>query len=498
MPGRASLPAWRVREARGEDPALSDPTTTRTPPGGVRRNQASSLFFWPTPERPTAARGEGIYIWDTDGRRYVDACSGPQTTNLGHGNRAVLEAMRAQAEQICYAFRSHFLNEPAERLAEEVAAQAPDPLDMCFFTSGGSEAVEAALKLARQYALARGEGTRYRVISRIPSYHGTTLGALAVTGDPAGFSMFAPMMVAMPKVPAPYCRYRRPGQSETEAAIEHAERLEQAIVESGPETVLAFIMEPVGGAATGALVAPDPYYRRVREICDRHGVLLIYDEVMSGAGRTGRYLAAEHWPDATPDLVAVAKGLAAGYVPLGACLAPRHVVEAVEGAGGFMHGHTYSASPLACAVGRAVLAQYLEHDLMGNAERMGALLRGGLERLAERYEFIGEVRGKGLLLGFDVVADRDTGRPLPPELNAHLELAQAAFERGLIIYSRRVMGGARGDNFLVTPALNVTEEEIGLILGLLEESLDAFAPKARAAMGAGAGGGAGLTSHLPG
>jgi len=455
-------------------------------PGHARAgdNQPSAMFFWPTPDRPVVSHGEGIYLWDRDGKRYIDACSGPQTTSLGHGNKRVLKAMVEQAEQVSFAFRSHFLNEPAERLAHEIAAVTPDPYDMAFFCSGGSEAVETCIKLARQYAVARGEASRYKIISRLPSYHGTTLGALSLTGDPAGFSMFAPMLVNQPKVPAPFCRYRPPGQSEDEAALAYAAALETEILNQGPETVLAFIMEPIGGAATGALTAPDVYYSEVRRICDRHGLLLIYDEVMSGAGRSGKYLAAEHWPDAMPDIVALAKGLAAGYIPLGACVTRREIVRAVEDAGGFMHGHTYSASPVACAVGRAVLAEHLDNDLIGNAARMGALLKSRLEGLLDEFEFIGEIRGRGLLLGFDVIADRETGTPLPPALNAYARISQAAYERGLIIYSRRMMGGLRGDNFLVSPPLIVDEAQIDEIMGLLVEALRDFAPDARAAIAA--------------
>jgi adenosylmethionine-8-amino-7-oxononanoate aminotransferase len=205
-------------------------------------------------------------------------------------------------------------------------------------------------------------------------------------------------------------------------------------------------------------------------------VLLIYDEVMCGAGRTGKYLAGEHWPEAQPDLVVLAKGLASGYIPLGACVAPKHMVQAVNDAGGFMHGFTYSANPIACAVGRAVLQEHIDHDLIGNAARMGALLKSRLEALLDQFEFIGEVRGKGLLLGFDILADRETGRPLPPELNAGTKLAQEAYRRGLIIYSRRMMGGIRGDHFLVSPPLIVTENQIDEILSILTDALTAFAP----------------------
>jgi len=441
----------------------------------------SNMFFWPRPELPMAATGEGIYIHDTEGRRYIDASSGPQTTALGHGNKRVAEAVAAQMAKISYAFPSHFLNEPAEQLAQELAAQAPYDLDRLFFCSGGSEAVEACIKLARLYAIASGQAQRYKIVSRMPSYHGTTLGALSLTGDPAGCGPFAPMLVNQPKIPAPFCRYRPEGESEDAAALRFADALETEIVEQGPDSVLAFIMEPVGGAATGALTAPQAYYTRIREICDRYGVLLILDEVMSGAGRTGRFLAAEHW-DIRPDLVALAKGLAAGYFPFGACLTSTRVLDRVEAAGGFNHGHTYSASPLACAVGRAVLAEHLERGLYANAETMGTRLRAGLEALAVEFPFIGEVKGKGLLQGFDVVADARTGQPLPPELNAHLGIALAARERGLIIYSRRMFNGKRGDQFLVSPPLIVTEPEIDEIVSLLGKALEDFRPTAEAAL----------------
>jgi adenosylmethionine-8-amino-7-oxononanoate aminotransferase len=284
------------------------------------------------------------------------------------------------------------------------------------------------------------------------------------------------MMPNMPKIPAPFCAYRPAGQSLEEAALVYANRLEQAIQEQGPETVLAFIMEPVGGAATGALTAPDIYYRRVREICDRYGLVLIFDEVMSGAGRTGKFLAAEHF-GVMPDIAVLAKGLAAGYMPLGAIMAPARMVDAVEAAGGFAHGHTYSASPLACAVGRAVLAEMRERDLMANALSMGDLLRARLQALADEFPFIGEVRGRGLLLGFDIVADRATGRPLPPERNFHLAIQRAAMARGLMIYTRRLMGGLRGDNFLISPPLILGADDVAEIALLLRQSLSEVAPE---------------------
>lgn len=446
------------------------------------RNEPSSMFFWPTADRPMAVRGEGIFIWDDEGRRYVDASCGPQTTNIGHNNRHVVEAMRAQMDDICFAFRSHFKNGPAERLADRLATLgAARGLTRAFFCSGGSEAVEGAIKLARQYALAKGEATRHRIISRLPSYHGSTLGALSLTGDPQMAGPFAPMMQNQPKIPAPFVVERPAHESAEDAALRYANLLEDQIITQGPETVLAFIVEPVGGAATGALTPPDIYYERVREICDKYGLLLIYDEVMCGSGRTGKYLAAEHW-DAKPDIVAMAKGLAAGYVPLGAVMARGDIVQAVEDAGGFAHGHTYSAGPLACAAGLAVLDVLLQNDLIANAAEKGAALKAKLEGLMEEFDFIGEVRGKGLMLGFDVMADREKRIPLPPELNAGSEIAQACYDRGLIIYNRRMLNGVRGDHFLVTPPLNVTSEEIDMIVELLRQGLSDFAPAAAGAM----------------
>ena len=451
------------------------------PQQAAMQNRQSAMFFWPVEDRPTVARGEGIYLWDEAGKRYIDACAGPQTCNIGHGNARVLAAMAEQAGRVCYTFRPFMKNEPAEELAHELVAAAPPGLDRVFFCSGGSEAVEGAIKLARQYALAKGEGQRFRIVSRLPSYHGTTLGALSLTGDPQMAGPFAPMMPNMPKIPAPFCAYRPAGQSLEDAALGYANRLEQVIQEQGPETMLAFIMEPVGGAATGALTAPDIYYRRVREICDRYGLVLIFDEVMSGAGRTGKFLAAEHF-GVTPDIAVLAKGLAAGYMPLGAIMAPARMVDAVEAAGGFAHAHTYSASPLACAVGRAVLAEMREGDLMGNATRMGALMQARLGELAAEFPFIGEVRGRGLLLGFDIVADRATGRPLPPARNFHLAIQRAAMARGLMIYTRRLMGGLRGDNFMVSPPLTLGPDDVAEIAGLLRQALADVAPEILAAM----------------
>ena len=434
----------------------------------------SNLFYQTRQRRPLVGEARGIYIWDVDGRRYIDGSSGAMVANIGHSNARVLDAMRSQMDKATFAYRLHFENEPAERLARLTAAKMPEGLDRVFFVSGGSEAVESAIKLARQHALAVGQPGRWKIISRYPSYHGSTLGALALTGMELMSRPFEPMMRAMPKVPAPTCYLDRDDLSMEDRGLRHAEMLRREIEKQGPESVLAFIMEPVGGASTGALVAPDSYYRRTAEICRDYGILLILDEVMTGAGRTGRFLAAEHW-GLQPDIVVLSKGFAAGYAPLGAMVAHRRIVEPVLAEGGFIHGYTYAGNPLACAAGLAVLEEIERLDLCGNAEAMGALLKSELNGLKARYPFIGDVRGKGLLTAFELVSDAETMTPLPKEMDAHVHLVEEAYSRGLILYSRRTRGGLEGDHFMVCPPLIVSAEQIGEIIGVLTDSLDAFA-----------------------
>jgi len=434
----------------------------------------SHLFYQSRQPRPMLDHGEGIYLYDTDGKSYIDGSSGAMVSNIGHSNPRVLAAMKAQMDRATFGYRLHFQTEPAERLASQTAALMPKGLDRVFFVSGGSEAVESAIKMARQYALTQGQDNRWKVISRYPSYHGSTLGALALTGYDPLSKPFAPMMREMPKIAAPTCYLDTDNLDDDQRGLKYAELLRDKILEEGPDSVLAFIMEPVGGASTGALVAPDSYYARVREICDEFGILLIYDEVMTGAGRTGKFIAAEHW-GITPDIIALSKGFAAGYAPLGAMVARGDMVEAVLDAGGFLHGYTYAGNPLACAAGCAVLNEITSHDLVGNAAAMGDLLKARLTGLMDRFPFIGDVRGLGLLLAFELVSDRETMAPLPKELNAFTRLVDLAYERGLIIYSRRTRGGVEGDHFMVAPPLIVTEPQIGEIMERLTDSLDALA-----------------------
>ncbi|MES0881754.1 aspartate aminotransferase family protein [Roseibium sp. SCP14] len=434
----------------------------------------SNLFYQSRLGRPMLDRAEGIYMWDTSGKRYIDGSSGAMVSNIGHSNPNVIAAMKAQMDKSTFGYRLHFQNEPAETLARKTAELMPDGLDRVFFVSGGSEAVESAVKLARQYTLTQGQDSRWKVISRFPSYHGGTLGAVALTGYDPLSKPFAPLFQDMPKIAAPLCYLDRDNLSEDERGLKYAELLRDKILEEGPDSVLAFIMEPVGGASTGALVAPDSYYSRIREICDEFGILLIYDEVMTGAGRTGKFVASEHW-GVTPDIVALSKGFAAGYAPLGAMVAKTPIVDAVLDAGGFMHGFTYAGNPLACAAGVAVLDELKRQDLINNAANIGGVLKQELTGLMDRYPFIGDVRGKGLLLAFELVSDRTTMSPLPKDFNAFNRLVDLAYERGLIIYSRRTRGGYEGDHFLVCPPLIVTREQVNEIMAILTESLDAMA-----------------------
>ncbi|PWE33240.1 aspartate aminotransferase family protein [Maritimibacter sp. 55A14] len=431
----------------------------------------SHLFYQSRRRRPVLDQARGVYMWDVEGRRYLDGSSGAMVCNIGHSNPNVLAAMRAQMDKSTFGYRLHFETEPAERLAARTAALAPEGMEKVFFVSGGSEAVESAIKLARQYALTQGQAQRWKVISRFPSYHGCTLGALALTGYAPMTAPFDPMMRPMPKIPAPRAYLDGLDPDDPATGRHYADMLEARIQEEGPETVLAFIVEPVGGASTGALVPPAGYMQRIREICDTYGVLLIHDEVMSGGGRTGTFFAADHWGVA-PDILVVSKGFAAGYAPLGAMVSHERLVEPVLDAGGFIHGFTYAGNPLACAAGLAVLEEIEAQGMMENAARVGAELKAGLAALMDDYPIVGDVRGMGLLLAFELVADRATMAPLPRHLGVFDRLVEIAYGNGLIIYSRRTRGGYVGDHFMVCPPMITTPAQVEEILAGLRKSLD--------------------------
>ena len=433
----------------------------------------SNLFYQGRGRKPVLEQARGVYMWDKDGRRYLDGSSGAMVCNIGHSNENVLAAMQRQMEKSTFGYRLHFETEASEQLAARLAGRMPKGLNKVFFVSGGSEAVESGMKMARQYALAIGQDSRWKVISRSPSYHGCTLGALAVTGYTTLSQPCAPRMRERPKVPAPRAYLDGLDPNDRETGLHYADMLEAKILAEGADSVLAFILEPVGGASTGALVPPLGYMERIREICDRYGVLLIMDEVMTGAGRTGTFLGCEHW-NAQPDIVVMSKGIGSGYVPLGAMIADERLVDPVLDAGGFAHGFTYAGNPLACAAGLAVVDEIEAQDLCRNATEMGDKLIARLHGLMQKHEIIGDVRGKGLLTAFEFMSDRDTKAPLPKGLNAYQRFVDIAYDKGLIVYSRRTRDGVEGDHILVCPPLIVNDTHLDEIIEGLDASLVQF------------------------
>ncbi|MAR51239.1 MAG: aspartate aminotransferase family protein [Paracoccaceae bacterium] len=428
---------------------------------------------------PIIDRAQGIYMWDTNGKKYLDGSSGPVTTNLGHGNKNVLEAMAKQAQMVCFASVAVFENSPNKRLAQKLVNLSGPGFDQAFIVSGGSEATESAVKLARQYAIAKGENKRTKVLGRNPSYHGSTLGAFLVSGDPVAEKMFGSLAKVMPKVPTPFS-YRLPENHDINSyARECAKKLEEVILAEGAENVLAFIIETVGGLSSGGLVAPDHYYETIREICTQYGILLIYDDVMAGAGRTGKFLSADHWPNARPDLVTLAKGVAAGYTPIGAVMAPNEIVSAVVDAGGFQHGHTYAANPLSCAIGEAVIDEMIDNDLMVNASEMGHYLMVRLKELANETYVIGDIRGKGLLLAAELVADKETKRMLPIECRAVYRLVEIGINNGLLLYTRKTANGEFGEWVMISPALTISKSEADELVELLRLTILQFEKELR-------------------
>ncbi|MGP6088395.1 aminotransferase family protein [Antarctobacter jejuensis] len=441
----------------------------------------SNLFYQGRGRKPVLDQARGVYMWDKNGRRYLDGSSGAMVCNIGHSNTHVLAAMQRQMEKSTFGYRLHFETEASENLASKLVDKMPEGLEKVFFVSGGSEAVESAMKMARQHALATGQGSRWKIISRTPSYHGCTLGALATTGYTPLTAPFAPMLRDMPKIPAPRAYLDGLNPDDPATGHHYADMLAQRIEAEGPETVLAFIVEPIGGASTGALVPPAGYMARVREICDRYGILMIMDEVMTGAGRTGTFLGGEHW-GVKPDIVVMSKGLGSGYAPLGAMVVAKRLVEPVLDAGGFAHGFTYAGNPLACAAGLAVLEEIDRLDLCANAAAMGEKLLARLQGLMQRHEIIGDVRGKGLLTAFEFMSDRSTKAPLPKALNAHQRFVDIAYERGLIVYSRRTRDGIEGDHILVCPPLILNETHLDEIIEGLDASLTHFSDEIAPAM----------------
>ncbi len=437
----------------------------------MKHTESNPLFYQTNAHIPIVSHAKGIYIWDESGKKYLDGSSGAIICNIGHANQSVIAAIKQQAESTFFTYRTQFENAPAVRLAQRLVEHTSPRLERVFYVSGGSEAVESAIKLCRSYYRARKQEGKHIFISRSPSYHGSTLGALALTSYAPLEIPYRPLLKASPKIPAPYCYRCHYGKTYPSCDLACAHALEQEIIEQGADNVAGFIAEPIGGASTGALVPPDDYFSVIRDICDRHDVLLIFDEVMTGFGRTGKLFAYEHW-QVVPDIMALSKGMASGYYPLGAVVTSGKIVDSVLSAGGFPHGYTYAGNPMACAVGLAVFDEIINNQLSANAETMGCHLKSGLRNLADKYEIIGEVRGQGLLTAIELVQNKPNRTPFGPELTAGSMLTEIAFSKGLIIYPRRSINGLKGDHVLIAPPIIISKTQVFDLLTILDESLE--------------------------
>ena len=447
----------------------------------VRRQDASHVFYRKlNRELKQIVRGEGVYLVDASGKRYLDACGGAMVVSVGHGVKEIADAIGAQAARLAYVNGTMFTNEPVERLAGALIERAPQGIEKAYFLSSGSEAVEAALKLARQYHVERGESSRRIIIALTPGYHGNTLLALSASARPHYRLLFESWLVDVRMIPAPY-PYRAGDAGEHSPSMTGA-ALEDAIKSAGPENVAAFIAEPVGGSSTGASVPPQHYYARVREICDRHGVLFIADEVLCGVGRTGKFFALEHFKNAhggqvTPDIITLGKGLNGGYVPLSAMLTTQALFDAMKKSklGGLMHAQTYSQHPVAAAAGVATLEYIRKHNLVERAATVGPRLQARLQTLAtdgEGAALVGDVRGIGMLAGVELVADRATKRAFNRDLKVAERLVDAGLKHGVVLWPNTGQAdGHNGDLILIAPPLVISEEEIEHLVTRVRDSL---------------------------
>jgi adenosylmethionine-8-amino-7-oxononanoate aminotransferase len=428
---------------------------------------------------PLAVRGEGCWIIDKSGRRFVDAAGQAAVVNIGHGVREVARAMGEQASQLAFAHTTQFHSEPAEKLAARLLALAPQDFHggRVYFTPGGSEATETGIKLARQFYLERGEPARYRVVSRRQSYHGSTLGAMTVSGNVARRAPYQPFLAEWGHVAPCFCYHCPFDKRFPDCAVACAEDLNAYLEQNDPGSVAAFIFEPVVGATLGAAVPPDGYVERIEEICRRHKILLIADEIMSGMGRTGRPFAVQHW-DVKPDLILVGKGIAGGYAPLGAVLVAPHVATVFErGSGAFQHGFTYQAHPVATAAGNTVLDYIESHKLFDRVAPASENLRAALAPLLS-HPHVGEIRGLGLLLGIEFVRDKSTREPFARKENVAERIRQAAFDQNVLVYpTQGCVDGLQGDHVLLAPPFIISAQESGQIAAALHSALQTVFPQ---------------------
>lgn len=423
---------------------------------------------------PIAVKGEGSYIFDNSGKSYLDASGGAAVSCLGHAHPTVIKALHRQLDELTYAHTSFFTSEQAEKLADRLCLEAPKGIDRVYLVSGGSEAIEAALKLARQYYVEKGEPNRKAIIARQQSYHGNTLGALAAGGNKWRRDQFAPLLIDTHHI-APCFAYR--GKNESEDDFDYGQRvaneLEHKLLELGPNTVMAFFAEPVVGATAGAVTAVDGYFRRIREICDKYGVLLILDEVMCGMGRTGYLYACEH-DETRPDIICIAKGLGAGYQPIGAMLCSSAIYAIIEnGSGFFQHGHTYLGHPMAAAAANAVLDVLIDQNLLSDVRPKGDALENLLHSKFNQHPHIGDIRGRGLFRAIELVEDRDTKAPFDPELKIAAKIKKSAQNNGLLCYPMSgTIDGKLGDHVLLAPPFVISNNELDELVHKLSVTID--------------------------
>lgn len=426
-------------------------------------------------ESPIAVGGKGCYLIDASGKRYLDGSGGAAVSCLGHGDPKVTEAIKEQLDRLAFAHTGFFTSEPAEALADLLIAHAPAGLARVYFVSGGSEAVEAAIKLARQYWVEKNAPERSRLIARKQSYHGNTLGALSAGGNAWRRAQFGPLLLDVSHIEPCYAyRNQRDDESPEAYGRRAADALEAEIQRLGPETVMAFLAEPVVGATAGAVPPAPGYFTRIREICDRYGVLLILDEVMCGMGRTGTLFACEQ-DGVAPDIVCIAKGLGAGYQPIGAMLCTAGIYDAISGGTGFFqHGHTYIGHPAATAAGLAVLRAILDRDLLPRVRRQGDRLRDALKERFGQHPNVGDIRGRGLFRGLELVADRETKLPFDPARGVAARIKRAAFDAGLICYPMAgTIDGRSGDHVLLAPPFIISDIEIDELVEKLDRAMPA-------------------------
>ncbi|MGO4889693.1 aspartate aminotransferase family protein [Anaerobacillus sp. MEB173] len=423
-------------------------------------------------EYPMAEYGRGVYLYDKNNKNYIDGSSGAVTASIGHGVPEIIAAMNKQAEKVSFVYRSQFTSEPAEALAKKLSDITPGDLNWSFFVNSGSEATETAMKIAIQYWQEQGNYTKNKVLSRWMSYHGITMGALSMSGHVARRERFVPLLEDFPNISAPYC-YRCPyGKTYPSCKLLCAKELERNIQRIGQDQIAAFIAEPIIGAAAAAVVPPEDYYSEIKAICEKYNILFIADEVMTGIGRTGKMLAMEHW-GVQPDIVALGKGMSAGYTPMAATIVSDRVMSPIlNGSKVIMSGHTYSANPQSAAVSLAVLDYIEKHNLVEKAERMGNYLKGKLEKLSQRFSFIGDVRGEGLLLGVEFVSDKNRKTIFHSDVKLSNLIIQQSIEKGLLVYPANAGDeGINGDAILIAPPLVISKQEIDELVSRFSEAL---------------------------